>query len=222
MVWENFAEYLTERLAPRGVAVRMSRKLDIAEENFSKYKSGRTRPKIERVIRIAKFFNEDPAELLALAGYHEEAIDWLSQKNTMPETVSLHAAISPVPVIGMVSAGEVSLNLEYTDQGFPPGAADEYIEVGDHGESDYALRVEGDSMSPLLPSNSIILASPEKKFIPKRLCVVRNVKGQCWVKQVIPYSKQFTLLSINPEYPPIYLQSKEVQYIHPVIWIKLP
>lgn len=210
---EEFSAYLTERIGnSRNVKTALSRELGVHGSNITKYLKGFTLPSVDKTIKIASFFNDDPGDVLRLAGYEAYARFQRAPK------------VDRVPLIGYVAGGPVELEYEFDDSGFPPGASDEYLEVEgtEVAETDYALRLKGDSLAPAFPQNTRILVSPSKQFIPNSLCVVRATDGRCWLKFVSTSDNIYTLSSVNPSYPPFSLYKQDVKWIHPVKWIKLP
>jgi len=130
--------------------------------------------------------------------------------------------LSPLPPIPIISYADAGLGRPYTDQDYPPGASDEYLprphDVTD--PSAYALKVKGDSMSPKLDENDIVIVSPEKEAGNNSIAVVRTVSDEVYLKKVTFAGDRVILYSINPKYPPISLKRKEIKFIHPVVWIK--
>jgi SOS-response transcriptional repressor LexA/transcriptional regulator with XRE-family HTH domain len=128
-------------------------------------------------------------------------------------------SVHPIPIISYADAG---IGLPYTDQDYPPGASDEYLprpnDVAD--PSAYALKVKGDSMSPKLDENDIVIVSPGKEAGNNTIAVVRTVGDEVYLKKVTFSGNRVILYSINTRYPPISLARDEIRFIHPVVWIK--
>jgi len=124
-----------------------------------------------------------------------------------------------IPVISYADAGR---GFNYTDQEFPPGVAAEYVsrpfDLTD--TSAYALRVKGDSMTPRLDENDVVIVSPAKEATNNNLAVVQTKSGEVYLKKIIFQGENVILQSINPTYPPISLKPEEIRFIHPVVWIK--
>jgi SOS-response transcriptional repressor LexA len=210
---ERFSAYLQRKIGhSRNVKTKLAQALEVHGSNVTKYLKGVTLPSVDKTIKIAGYFGDDPDEVLRLAGYEAYA-DYRGDKST-----------EWVPIIGYVAGGPVELEYEFDDSGFPPGASDEYLEVegAKVSENDYGLRLKGDSLSPAYPEDTLLLVSPLKSFIPNHLCVVRAVDGRCWLKFVSLSNNIYTFASINPSYPPFSLHKDEVRWIHPIKWIKFP
>ncbi|TKJ32384.1 hypothetical protein CEE39_05655 [bacterium (candidate division B38) B3_B38] len=137
----------------------------------------------------------------------------------LPSRYRLRKLSRLIPVISYADAGK---GFNYTDQEFPPGVASEYVsrpfDLTD--TSAYALRVKGDSMSPRLDENDIVIVSPAKEATNNNLAVVQTKSGEVYLKKVIFQGENVILQSINPSYPPISLKVEDIRFIHPVVWIK--
>ena len=219
---------MRRRLGSRRDAMhgRLAEFLGVHPSQISAYKDGQS-PSLIRCVQIARFFGVDPERVASMVGKEAE---WFELREMLEEVLrgelaSAGEAESPaqrIPVIGNVEAGDVELAFEYTDQGFPPGAADEYlspdVELGD--PTAYGLVIRGESMEPLFRDGDRVVASPARPFVPKRLYVVRSHKGQVWLKRVERHGETYSLLSVNPAYPPIYLHEKDVAWLHAVTWVR--
>ena len=101
-----------------------------------------------------------------------------------------------IPIIADIPAGEV----KHWFDGYAAGAGDDYIAVPDlDGNNLFAVRVEGDSMEPLLYKGDILVIDPHKKFI-HGIGVVRHQEGYT-IKRVIKRGEgKYLLCPQNPAY----------------------
>jgi hypothetical protein len=224
----EFADYLRGRLGSRrdGMHGRLAEHLGVHQSFISACKKGES-PGLINCVKVALFFGDDPEEVLSLVGKEAEwrGLKGLFEGFLAGELVSAGEAVGPglrIPVVGHVEAGDVELEFEYDDQGFPPGAADEYLtpgwELGDANA--YGLVIRGDSMEPLFRAGDRVVVSPARPFVPKRLFVVRSRDGKVWLKRVERHGGTYSLLSVNPAYPPIYLAVEDVEWLHAVTWVR--
>ena len=173
--FSEFAEFIRERLGTRRDAMhgRLAEYLGVHPSQVSAYKEGQS-PSLVRCVQIARFFGEEPGRVAALVGKREE---WESLRGMLADVLRGELASAGeagpagrVPVIGHAEAGDVELAYEYTDQGFPPGAADEYLspaeELGDPAA--YGLVIRGRSMEPLFRDGDRVVVSPARPFVPGR------------------------------------------------------
>lgn len=209
----NFAAWLRARIgSSRNVKTGLARALGVHGSNITKYLQGRTAPSLDKAIAIAKFFGEDPGAIARLAGF-----DSVSD-------LAFSRRFGQVPIVGHAAGGPLALAHAYGDGGFPPGVADEYLTVEgvEIDPTDYALRLRGDSLAPAYPEGTLILVSPGKRYFPNSLCVVRAADGRVWLKFVAEQEGLLTLSSLNPASPPFSLRRSDLEWIHPVKWVKLP
>lgn len=105
-----------------------------------------------------------------------------------------------VPLISWVQAGhwsEIVAN-------FPPGNAEEWVNttarVGEHA---FALRVNGDSMEPLIQEGSVVTVDPD--VIPTNGCIVvaRLAGSEATLKRLVIDGPRTYLAPENPKYPMI-------------------
>ena len=87
-----------------------------------------------------------------------------------------------VPVINRVSAGYPK---DFTDLGYPPRVADDYVGCPDvHDKDAFAARVHGDSMAPKYRQGDIVIFSPALSPREGDDCFVRFDDGQTTFKRV--------------------------------------
>lgn len=219
---------MRSRLGSRrdGMHGRLAEHLGVHQSFISACKKGES-PGLINCVKIALFFGDAPEKVLTLVGKEGEweSLRVLFLSVLRGDLVSAGEAVESgfrIPVIGHAEAGDVELEFEYGDQGFPPGAADEYLTVGaELGDPQaYGLVIRGDSMEPVFRTGDRIVVSPVRPFVPKRLYVVRSKGGQVWLKRVERHGDTYSLLSVNPAYPPIYLGVGDVRWLHAVSWVR--
>jgi len=64
-----FYTWLSRRLVTKGLTwATLSRMADVGEPTFTKWKTGRAKPSLEMVRKVAKALDEDPIRLMVIAG----------------------------------------------------------------------------------------------------------------------------------------------------------
>ncbi len=132
-----------------------------------------------------------------------------------------------VPIVGFVYAGRAEIDFAPTDGDYPVGASHKSIEIiacKSLPKGAYAVLVKDDSMYPDIKEGDILIIDPEGPFLPNREYVIRTHDDDAWVKVVNQHDEKYILKSYNPDYPPIYLDKKDVRSLHPVwgLWRQGP
>lgn len=108
-----------------------------------------------------------------------------------------------LPMKGYVAAGEpIDLPDEYsmTDiVSLPKNGASE--------RADFALKVKGDSMEPLIEDGEIVLVKMQPDSYNGQI-VVASIDNTATLKKIYRYPDRIELHSINPKYPPIKISSE--------------
>jgi phage repressor protein C with HTH and peptisase S24 domain/DNA-binding XRE family transcriptional regulator len=126
-----------------------------------------------------------------------------------------------VPVVNRVSAGYPR---DFTDLGYPPRVADEYVSCPDvHDRDAFAARVHGDSMTPKYQEGDIVVFSPAAAPREGDDCFVRFVDGQTTFKRVFFENSEdgksvLRLQPRNERYRPQTLPSENVAGLYRAIY----
>jgi SOS-response transcriptional repressor LexA len=226
--YPKFAAFMQARLGSRRdtMHTRLAEYLGVHPSQITAYKEGQS-PSLVRCIQIARFFGEDPEKIAAMVGKKHELSELrgLMEDLLRGELTSVGEAESlpaQIHIVGRADAGEVELALEYTDHGFPPGAAEEHLSLtADLSDPNaYALEIRGRSMEPLFSEGDRVIVSPSRPFVPGKLCVVRARGGKVWLRRVERHGDTYSLLSVNPAYPPVYLHARDVAWLHAVTSVR--
>ena len=180
-------------------------------------------PKPRNAKHIALFYGDDPAELLDALGYKEEAKEQRRLFVAEGGNRCYDESIQSVPVIGrVVAGGGVQLLYDWTEDGHPPDATKEYVDVPitEVRSTAYALDVTDDSMERTIARSSRIIVDPMAEFISGYIYVVYTSNDDKWLKRVTEQGELYLLTSDNPLYPPMHLTKSMIKYLHLVDWIR--
>ncbi len=168
-------------------------------------------PTLKILRRIAQAFEMDYRELLT----GEEQSESLGQRVERLENLLKEGLpVKPIPVLNRIPAG---FPQAYTDKDYPTGYADQYVSLPDVMDLNaFALKVEGDSMSPRLKPGDIIIISPNRQWESGDI-VVLKVEEEVSVKRIFQKETTLVLQSFNPESTPLILPVNEVQILGKVI-----
>jgi SOS-response transcriptional repressor LexA len=120
-------------------------------------------------------------------------------------SIAMESNVSPgptvhgkVPLISWVQAGHASEVVDLLNPGDGYEWIDTTCQIRRHT---YALRVQGDSMSPDFPEGCIIVVEPELDPLPGDFVIARNGDDEATFKQLIKDGADFYLKPLNPRYP---------------------
>jgi len=178
--------------------LQFAKRIGISRTHLSTLENEKSLPSLEVLKRISNEFNIPREDLEKL---------WEMDKKDL-ERRKEYIPIRKVPVLNSISAGEL---LEWTDKEYPPGWAEEWIEV-DSGVTDpnaFALRVHGDSMEPEFHEGEYVVVSPNTQWVSGDYVVIANSHNEKALKKIRVNKDHIVLISLNPKYEPIVLGKNE-------------
>ena len=129
-----------------------------------------------------------------------------------PKSTMYRATTSPVygvedgpPILGrvpLVSTTTAGNWAEIVDN-FEPGDAEDWVvSTAKVGPRAYALRIQGDSMTPTIPDGAIVIVDPDTQAKHRSIVIVRqNHDTEATCKRLIYDGTQPYLQPENPRYP---------------------
>lgn len=142
-------------------------------------------PKGENLIRLCRALRTSP--------------DWLLNGRGEPESEDfLEIGTIRIPLISWVQAGAA---VEVFDP-YSKGAAEDWITSGATvGSRAFALRVNGDSMEPLIPEGSIVIVDPDVEPVNGSIVVARFEEArEATLKKLVIDGDERWLKPLNPAY----------------------
>ena len=197
----------------------LGKKLGKTESTVSKWISGKSTPLAKDLSKMTNIFNVDIETLLY--GGQEEILSKIikatsnldsnrqecvynfakaqleDQKGQSDNVFEMHRSFHEIKLAGIVSAGTGEFQ---TDD-----AAKETVPYyGTIPAHDYALRVNGDSMSPMLENHQIIFVRKSNGAeLHTGQIIVAMLNGDSYVKKIDLNNHCVKLVSLNPKYKPI-------------------
>ncbi len=170
----------------------LSNYLHVERNTVSSYVNNKRQPNFDTLKKIAKYFNV--------------TTDYLLGSNVEP--VELSQDVIKIPVLGLISCGQMSLAeeniIDYID------IPREWQNKGDY----FALQLKGNSMSPKFLDGDIVIFKKQSTVNSGSLAIVCvDEDYEATFKKVIIDKNKITLIALNPEYDPIYLDSKKRVHI---------
>jgi phage repressor protein C with HTH and peptisase S24 domain len=191
-------------LSVSGLAKRAG--LDPTTFNKSKRISRDGKPRWPSTESVAKILNATGSTLPDLVAHIASAGDGMRFSGRR------------VPVIGMAQAGSSGF---FDDAGFPVGGSWDEVDFPDITDPHtYALEISGDSMEPVLREGDIVIVSPAAQVRRGDRVIVRTTGGEVMAKELTRRTAtRVELSSVNPVYPGLELDTRDIAWISRIIWV---
>jgi repressor LexA len=129
---------------------------------------------------------------------------------TLPGGSRRRIRMVDLPLIAAVPAGKVATL-------FHPDYADDYVTVDDVKDPQaFALKVKGNSMSPRIEDGDVVIVSPQQEVRSGDICVAR-VNGEDTLKKVKLEGTYIHLIPLNPDYDPVTVKKRDVNFLWKVV-----
>ena len=197
--------------------VDVAKKLGVAQNTYSQYEIGISKPPHEILIAIADIFGVTTDELLGVTPSRGRVATAAPKKSKAFEPVP---TTGKIPVIGLAAAKGFDPSLGAIDELL--GDSDEFIPYFDKNpEGVFGVKIVGDSMRPILMNGDIIIVRCE---LPKTgfICLANHRKDGIVCKRWYWRKGVIRMDSINETSGKTYKWTKD-QYMaeQPVIWVFL-
>ena len=166
----------------------LGNKVGVGKSTVRKWENGMiANMKRDKILKVAEALNTTPAYLM---GWDE------AKEETKRKGVK-------IPVLGRVAAG---VPIEMIEDVLDYEEITE--DMAKHGEY-FALKIQGDSMSPRIWNNDVVIVRQQYDAENGDI-VIATINGDDAVcKRLQKYSDGIALVSLNPQYEPIYLKKDE-------------
>ncbi len=115
-----------------------------------------------------------------------------------------------IPMLSSVPGGRPNLI-------FHPDHIEKYITVDDVKDANaFALKVDGNSMSPRIENGDVIIVSPKREVRNGDICVIR-VNDEDTLKKVIFENGYVHLVPLNLSFEPVSVKKRDVAFIWRVV-----
>lgn len=174
---------------------KLGRELKVHQTAISQWETGRTMPDIE----TSK----------ALANYFGVSLDYLLGNDTEKNPASKRTG-TKIPVLGNVAAGMPITAIEGADYDDPDAWEEIPADMAKSGEY-FALRIHGDSMEPRMQNGDVVIVHIQSDVNSGDIAIVRVNGDEATCKKIKKTQQGLMLLSLNPDYEPIFFTPKEIQ-----------
>ena len=171
----------------------------ITKSTFSDWKSGRSKPKQDKLQKIADFF--------------EVSLDYLTTGENIPSSI-LVSNVFPIelkrfPMLGEIACGKP----KYTNED-----RESYVMAGTNIKADFCLKASGDSMvnARILDGDIVFIRKQDMVENGEIAAVVVNNDSEATLKRLFYYKEKGLLIlkAENPVYEDLIFQGDELNEVH--------
>lgn len=194
---DTFQNRLNKALQLRNMKpVELHEKTGISESLLSKYLSGNAIARQKKISLISDALDINPVWLMGYEIPMEK--DYKTDEIGNP--------IVSIPILGTVKAG-----YDYLAQENWIGSVDIDKSIVGNGQDYFALKVHGDSMSPVLMENDIVVVKKQDDFENGEIVVALINGEEATIKKAYKGTTGIELKAINPYYPPRVFTEDEIK-----------
>jgi len=188
----------------------LAEKAGVVTRTLQRWEKGEQVPDGVSITRLAKATGVQASWLLTGEGEMYSTPARPDNVYTLPGTARRKSRLVDLPVISAVPAGKVATL-------FHPDYVDDYVTVDDVKDPQaFALKVKGNSMAPRIEDGDVVIVSPVQEARSGDICVIR-VNGEDTLKKVKLEGNYIHLIPLNPEFEPVTVKRKEVNFVWKVV-----
>lgn len=189
---KNFQKWLKIRGKSQSDIVEA---FDISPSTVSDWFNGKKYPRIDKIELIADFLNIYKSDLIEEHG----------------RTDKMGNPVISIPLLGTVKAG-----YDYLAEENWIGTVDISEKLAKIGTF-FALRVKGESMSPAIMENDIVIIQKQDDCENNDIAIVRVNGEEGTIKKIKKTDAGITLQPLNPNYDPLFYTNEEIKSVPIVI-----
>lgn len=207
---DTFSNRLKKAISIRNIKpVELSEKTGIDKSKISSYMSGRYKAKQDGIYLLAKSLNVSEAWLMGLdVPMERTSNDIYEQLKNIGTMYISNTEMVKIPVLGVVKAG-----YDYLAQENWIGTIDVEKNIVNDGSEYFALKVVGDSMSPVLIQDDIVVIKKQNDFENGDIIVAIVNGNEATIKKGKKTDSSITLQPLNTAYDPLVFTYDEVKSI---------
>lgn len=166
--------------------------LNFPYTTFAEWYNGNIYPRIDKIEMLANYFGIKKSDLIE----HKEKIDKFGNP------------VISIPLLGTVKAG-----YNYMAQENWEGMIEVDKDIIKDGTDYFALKIKGDSMSPVLIENDIVVIKKQEDFENGDLVVAIINGDEATIKKGRKNDTSIVLQPFNPNYEPLIFTNDEMKTI---------
>lgn len=206
----NFANRLKKAMEIRNIkASELSERANIPKSAISQYLSGLYEAKQKSIFKLSNILNVSEAWLMGLDVPMERTSDNISDQLKNIGTIYMsNTDLVKIPLLGTVKAG-----YDYMAQENWTGYVDVEKDIVKDGQEYFALKVHGDSMSPTLIEDDIVIIKRQNDFENGDIVVAIINGDEATIKKGKKSETSVTLQPLNTAYDPLVFTYDEMKTI---------
>ncbi len=178
------------------------RDLDIPYSTFTDWCNANIYPRIDKIEMLANYFDIKKSDLV------EDKDKLYNQLKNIGTMYVSNTDMVKIPILGVVKAG-----YDYLAQENWIGSVDVEKNIVSDGSEYFALKVVGDSMSPVLVQDDIVVIKKQNDFENGDIVVAIVNGNEATIKKGKKTDSSITLQPLNPSYDPLVFTYDEVKTI---------
>lgn len=168
------------------------RDLDIPYSTFTDWCNANIYPRIDKIEMLANYFDIKKSDLVE----NKEKLDMIGNP------------VTSIPILGIVKAG-----YDYLAQENWVGTIDVETSLVGNGKDYFALKVHGNSMSPTLIEDDIVIIKKQNDFENGDIVVAIINGDEATIKKGKKSDSSILLQPLNPSYEPLIFTYDEMKTI---------
>lgn len=168
------------------------RDLDIPYSTFTDWCNANIYPRIDKIEMLANYFDIKKSDLVE----NKEKLDMIGNP------------VTSIPILGIVKAG-----YDYLAQENWVGTIDVETSLVGNGKDFFALKVHGNSMSPVLIEDDIVIIKKQNDFENGDIVVAIINGDEATIKKGKKSDSSILLQPLNPSYEPLIFTYDEMKTI---------
>lgn len=169
--------------------------LNTTDKAISSYETGRAEPPSSLILPLAAALDVSTDYLLG------GNVEWLVKtlKNLGYQATKIEKQ-KKIPVYGSVAAGfDIATEAVELIEGY----------INTEEDADFALRVKGDSMTPVIPEGALVIVKKCSEVPNGAICVVAINGNEAVIKKFYKQENGILLVSANINHPPLFIAANE-------------
>lgn len=204
-VKESFQQRFEQALASSDLKPsELAEKTGISQATISQYRSGYSKPKQPRLLKLATALGVSPVWLMGL----DVSMHDTNQESSIPDYSNIFPLQRKrVPLLGEIACGEPI----FCNEG-----RESYVEAGTDVRADFCLKARGDSMiGARILDGDVVFIQRDVELVSGQIYAVA-IDDEATLKRVYydEATQELRLLAENPKYPTMVYTGEKLDHVH--------